>query len=281
MLPHAPILVDVPSRFRTELDHVRFAAFELQLPRADVAVVISPHGATAGIYESGTGDLRAFGRTYAADFESSCGFKRHPEAEEQLARVWGAAPLAGGMDHGLVVPCELGGVLLEVPVIPCALPEVTGPMGSDMATLHRAAGELFGAIDELARRYRVLVAASAHLGAASTERAPAGHRPGTGALDEIFMETFESDVGGTTAVLDRLASDTDSCGWGPLNVLAALMRDRPGTIHGYVRPLGVGYLVASVMAAGEVPAEFGPARVVITPPVRRRGRLWKRRGRRA
>ena len=213
---------------------------------------------------------------------SSCGFKRHLDAEEVLERAWGTAAIEGGMDHGLVVPCDLGGPLLDVPVIACTLPEVTGPSGSDLPTLHRVAGDLFRGIEELAERYRVAVVASAHLGAASTVKAPAGYRPGTETLDETFLETFEDDVGATTEVLDRLASDAASCGWGPLNVLAACLKGNGGKIHGYSRPLGVGYVVASVMAPGEQPGPFGPARAITTPSIGgMRGWFRRRRGPRA
>jgi len=231
ILPHAPLLLEAVSG---PLVARRAAAFldalpRFELPAIQALVIASPHGPAAGVYAGRRGDLAGFGCpevTVEADAA--------PDLAGEIARTWHADSLGSALDHGIVVPLSLG-VLPDVPVVAAVVPDAT----------HGKA--LADALLQIAERRgtRIGVVASAHSGAALTERAPLSLREDAVELEKRFLVELQRDAGAAASFSEDLGSIGGSCGGGPFTLFGTLFEGRPATLVAYDHPFGVGYIGAT------------------------------------
>lgn len=242
IVPHAPLLLPgvnatfSSSELLRSLSHVRER-------RADVVILISPHGTRSGVYARATGSLDPMGipgHRAEAPLE--------PELVGELAFEWGEPRIDAPFDHGIVVPLLLDALPPRTPVVACALEESTGPGKSFSGTRGRAAASLAATIAGFAQRRKVAVIASAHTAAGLAPHGPLGLAPGAEALDRRVLDAIETDLGGLLQIDEPSWEHGDPCGHSALLVLAHLFQDHPGMVHAYDASQGVGYLVATVDA---------------------------------
>ena len=242
LVPHAPLLLDGIGPPDADRAAIRKAAGAIPLD-GDLTVMLSPHGARAGVYRAAVGSLRPQGLALVSVERPT-----DPVVVEELARVWSMPVLDEPLDHGAVVALLLAEV--TGPVVVACLSEISGP---DPAPVDRAIEEG----DAFVRALLQLDApagsflATAHSGAALHERGPLGKRPQAPALEERLIAAIEHDPDALREVAVELAREGGSCGSGVLAALAALdeVVPGPGRIGAYGAPAGVGYVVASLPAS--------------------------------
>ena len=226
-MPHAPLLVAGVARKREQpaVEGVRAASRAVARAFVRPTVIVSPHGATSGVYLRTRADLSGFGVPRAS--------VRVDVAEtevRELAAAWGRPVLEDPVDHGIVVPLLVGDV--TAPLIPVALAE-EGDVVADAMSLA-----------EVLRETDHDVVASVNTGAGITDRAPLTKLDGAESLEVELWDAVERDAAALTEVARSLASDGGSCCLGPLLVLADLFAGRAGEVVAHEWPYGVGYFVA-------------------------------------
>jgi hypothetical protein len=242
VVPHAPVLlpeIGGPSGAEAR-DRILRACDKIDTSGADVILVVSPHGRTAGVYARVIGSETSFGGPEVRlDSPTDTG------AADALARAWKAPLLEDELDHGAVGCLQL----LDIgrPSVVAALPETTGPEAPADACAAMVEGrKLAGAVKRAFSGSSVLVVASAHTSAALTPRSPLRERPEGRALDERVLTSLAADVG----ALDDISCDAwtagGSCGAGPFAAFGRLLSGRSAEVLAYEHPFGVGYLVATV-----------------------------------
>ncbi|MGH2699336.1 MAG: hypothetical protein ACRDJL_09085, partial [Actinomycetota bacterium] len=102
VVPHAPVLLEAIQPSLEEGRRVHAAVEGLDLSGADTVVVVSPHGARAGVYGRARGSLAGFGIEgvkvrRASDLETARG----------LADAWGRPLIERPPDFGVLVPLLL------------------------------------------------------------------------------------------------------------------------------------------------------------------------------
>ena len=242
VVPHAPVLLpEIGGRSGAEArDHILRACDKIDTSGADVILVVSPHGRTAGVYARVTGSEVSFGGPEVRlDSPTDTG------AADALAPAWRAPLLEDELDHGAVGCLHL--LDIRRPSVVAALPETTGPAATGDACAAMVEGrKLAGAVKRAFNGSSVLVVASAHTSAALTPRAPLTERPEGRALDERVLTSLAADVG----ALDDISCDAwtagGSCGAGPFAAFGRLLSGRSAEVLAYEHPFGVGYLVATV-----------------------------------
>jgi len=232
VVPHAPLLVDIPGRPHPLPDIPSLTA-ELD-PRGNV-VLVTPHGSEAGIYSTTRGDLNGFG------LDIGTGTDRDADLGRALASTWGAGPLDEPLDHGAVVPLLLLPPLERVAV--CALPQWTGQDESGPEEALAAADALGSALRTIAGVSDLDVVISAHTSAAISSRAPLTERPEGQEVDRAVVDALAEAPERLGAVPAGKWERAGSCGAGPFRVLSHLAQEPLEVLH-HSAPFGVGYVVA-------------------------------------
>ncbi|HVL64908.1 MAG TPA: hypothetical protein VM573_07040 [Actinomycetota bacterium] len=222
VVPHAPVLVPGMSQ-----DPAIPRVMPVEAGEATVAVVISPHGATTGVYREAFGSFDRFG---ARGFERAA--PSVSEAASSLAEGWGAPLLEGPLDHGCLVP--LWWLPSRLPVIACSLADASPLQAQALASA-------LAVLDE-----RLLVVASAHLSAALSDAAPLTAIPGAPEFDREVLDALEGDPADLLRIDVAHGTAVGACGLPPLYVLAHLFRGGRGEVLAYDAPFGVGYVQARV-----------------------------------
>ncbi|MGH2807909.1 MAG: hypothetical protein ACRDKT_11615 [Actinomycetota bacterium] len=208
---------------------VRAAVSELELPDADVVVMVSPHARRTGLYHSGSGSLRPMG---IADIEVAV--DADDAAIHTVARDCGLPLSDEELDHGIVVPLGLRD---------WAAPLVAIGIG-DNAVTPEALTQITGAVQSIAQGARVLIVASVNTSAGLLPRAPLSHIPGAEDAERRLQDLLVSDVGALSTRALGIAQQGGSCAAGPLTVLGRLLEERVMVVDVHEAPVGVGYLVA-------------------------------------
>ena len=207
----------------------------------DVAVIVSPHGATSGVYERVSGSLDDFGATgHAVESATDEGLVR------ALAARWDKPVISGPDDHGISVPLLLAGAP-AFPVVAVTLAEATGPSGGDVEETLADARSLVGALVNSLGERRAFVACSAHTSAALNERSPVPNPPDperAKLLESQALAALAGDPGDLAPLLLPLAEEGFSCGAGPLQVYASLFSGVGSKLLAYDDAFGVGYALA-------------------------------------
>lgn len=236
VVPHAPVLVDPALQERPWL-HLLAACRELVLAGPQVIVLCSSHGTRTGVYRSVRGSLGPQG---LADISAD----RHASSSAaRLAEMWGRPLLDDPVDHGVVVPLQLGLVPENAEVIACCLTEWTGQIAQDLAPVLEGAASLAAAVRGLSGERDVAFMASAHGSAALTPRAPLTERPEGIEFEKRLQAAFRSDVAAISGFTPSAWLDAGSCGAGPLTALGELV-DGPADMIALDDSYGVGYYVA-------------------------------------
>lgn len=227
ILPHAPLLVpDVaPQGDEPAIEGVRAATRAVTRGFVRPTVIVSPHGATSGVYLRTRADLSRFGVPRA-----SARFDVGETQVRALAAVWGRPVLDEPIDHGVVVPLLVGDI--AGPLVPVAFGEEGDVVAEAMS------------LAEVLRESDYDVVASVNTGAGIIDRAPLTKLGGAESLEVELRNAIERDASDLAGISHRLASDGGSCCLGPLLVLAALFAGRVGEVVAHEWPYGVGYLVA-------------------------------------
>lgn len=237
VVPHAPVLLEDIQPSLDEGRRMRKAVDELDFSSADVMVVVSPHGPTAGIYERCAGSLRGFGIA-GAEAERATDV----DLSRSLTKAWGRAPIESPLDFGIVVPLLLG-LGGSLPVVAVSLPQTTGAGGSSLSNALHAAGALAEALATAADGRALAVVASAHASAGLSARAPLTELSGATEVDGELVAALEDDPARVEGLIERLHDIGHACGVGPLAALGRLFGGwRSGEIT-YEAPYGVGYMV--------------------------------------
>jgi len=240
-VPHAPVLLETIQPSLDEGRRIRKAVDELDLSGADALVLVSAHGRVAGVYEHPVGALGGFGidGLEVVERPTDDGLVR------ALSDAWGYECIGGPADYGVVVPLLLG-LGNGVPVVAAALPETTGPLGTEMNESLRAARSLAEALQKVAGELDLAVVASGHASAGLTDRAPLTKLPGAAELDREVVVALEDDPELVEGLLQRLHETGRACGAGPLAAIARLFGGWKCRDVTYEAPYGVGYLVAEL-----------------------------------
>ena len=235
-MPHAPLLVAElhPEGFEEPCGAVVSAVRSISWAQAEAVAVVSPHGATPGVYARVEGSLRGFGPAIDGGRGGGEGLAK------ELAAATGLPLLESPCDHGVLVPALLG-CAQGLELVGVSLGEDSGPEKTGEASATTLLARALESFDG-----RVGLAASAHSGAALSPSAPLTELEGAVEAEAAWVAAMRSDVGSSELETSGLARVAGSCGAGPLSVLAALGRGRAAVFHAYERPFGVGYVVASV-----------------------------------
>jgi hypothetical protein len=237
IVPHAPVLLEALQPSLEEGRRMRGAVENLDLSKAETVVVISPHGAGAGVYGGSDGSLSGFGiEGLAASRPWDL------EVARSLAKSWGRPLLETRLDYGVVVPLLLG-LGGDLPVVGVGLPEVTGPGARPLSEVLNKAGALARALDSVAADRPLAVAASAHSSAALSMRAPLTEIAGAREIDAEVADALERDSALIEPLLEPLHHVGGACGVGPLATVAELVRGWRSEGLTRTEPYGVGYLV--------------------------------------
>ena len=237
VVAHAPVLLEDIQPSLDEGRRARKAVDELDFSSAEVVVIVSPHGPTAGIYERCDGSLRGFGIDDAeAARVADTGLSR------ALVRAWGLESIAGPVDFGIVVPLLLG-VGGDLPMVAASLPQTTGPGARALSESVDAAEGLAVALTTVADERAVAVVASAHSSAGLSARAPLTEVSGATEVDREIVEALEADPARVEDLLGPLHEVGHACGVGPLSVLRHLLDGWRSEGLTYEAPYGVGYMV--------------------------------------
>jgi hypothetical protein len=227
VLPHAPLLLELPGRITHPSPLIASAARSVDLS-AELIVVCSTHGSTTGVYTAGSGDLRGFGLGFTVAISSV------PDAVEELRARWARPLLDEEIDHG-VVGALLGAGERKGSVVACCIP-YEGNVFGDVRALTTTLLELGGERD-------ILFVASAHGSASATPRAPLTERPEGRELDSAIYAALRDGPGALLDIPDELWERAGSCGAPALRVFGGLGLG-PAKLLAYDAPVGVGYLVS-------------------------------------
>lgn len=222
-VPSTPLLVPaVASGAAAELDDLRracTAALSAACAAAPEQVVVVGAGRHDAVHVTGTGTFRGFGVDLDVPLDPA-----HPHASE--------LPLALSVGAWLLAQVGWPGDRRALELDPAGDPRSAG---ADLALAST-------------RRTALLVVADGS--AARTEKAPAGHHPGSAAFDAAVAAALRSGDPATLASIDRaLASEVSSGGW-PAWAAAAAALDQAeydAELLAEDAPYGVGYLVATWM----------------------------------
>lgn len=232
LVPHAPLLVDIPGR-EHPLPEIAGAIAALEI--TGEVVLVTPHGPRAGVYRANSGSLDAFGlrgRAVERGTDEALGRK--------IAEGWGVDVIDAPLDHGAVVPLLLMAQVTSAVV--CALPGWTGQAEGDPGEACRQGHALADALTNcLAAGATVIF--TGHTSASITPRAPLTERPEGIEVHGSVTRALESDlalIAGIGADHWRLAG---ACGAGSLTALAHFVT-QPLEIVARSEAFGVGYLVA-------------------------------------
>lgn len=240
IVPHAPLLIErlACDETRRAGDAVRAAVGALDLGRADLVILLSPHGARTGVYGAVDGSLDDHG---VGEVEASQ--VTDEAALRALAQGWGVEVLDDPADHGVVVPLLLRE--WRPPVVAACFQDDGGggPPAERAIELGRA---LADAVEDLAGSAHVALVASANGAIGLTPRAPLTELPGALAAERDLLAAIEEDIGLVEDAARNLAAAGGSCAVGPLTALARILSERPGRVLVHECPVGVGYLVAEV-----------------------------------
>lgn len=140
----------------------------------------------------------------------------------------------------------IAGWVPDVPIVACALAEVTGPDAAPVPSAIGAARGFAAALASLTEDRTVVFVASAHTSAALTPRAPLTLRDEGLVLEEEIKDALESDLGKLDSLSPELWTLGGSCGAGPLTALGLLFTGSKASVGFYDHPFGVGYLLAEV-----------------------------------
>jgi aromatic ring-opening dioxygenase LigB subunit len=237
IVPHAPVLVESIQPGLDAGRWLRDAIAELDLEGVETVVVVSPHGASAGVYADPNGSLMGFGIP---------GPVTNRRGDDDLGRIiaeaWRRPQLEEPADFGVVVPLVLG-LGGELPIVGATLPEITGPRAVAAGQAISAAAELTHAIEAIAGRRDLAVVASAHSSAGLSARAPLTEVPGAEEADAALRDALTHDPARVIEIIDDLHSVGDACGIAPLAALAPLLSGLTNRRLRYESPFGVSYLV--------------------------------------
>lgn len=229
VVPHAPLLVDIPGRPHP-LPRCTDALAALDVS-PDI-VVVTPHAPQAGVYAAATGDLRGFGLDVSVDVEGD------EETTEIIATRWERPLLHVPLDHGAVVPLVL---LRPRRALVCGLPGWTGQKDGDPAEAIDAAAALGPMLAEL-DGWSVVV--SAHTSAAASARAPLTELAGGRKLHDDVVAALRTDPVSLKGLDAETARSCGACGIAPFTALAALVKEPLDVLYEDA-PFGVGYVVAT------------------------------------
>lgn len=237
ILPHAPLLLDLPGREHPCPSMVA-AARSVPMDDADLVVVCSPHGKRSGIYTEVKGDLGGFGLSgFQLDLRTDA------DAVEALSGYWGRPLLEEPVDHGVVVPLLLAEIPPEVPVVAVCMEGWTGQTSREPAPAIKDAHDLAEALGRLGGDRKIRFVASAHGSASATPRAPLLERSAGRELDRALVSALTRDPSAIDEIADDLWERSGACGAGPLVALSMLVNGR-ASLLAYGAPFGVSYVVA-------------------------------------
>ena len=244
VVPHAPLLLEGVGAADPTRSALRTAVAEIsaRLTSSEEAVLllVSPHGERAGVYREARGSLDTTG---VPGVEVSV-----PVADDvasALAGAWGVPILDGPLDHASVVALSLLGTGARV-VVAC-LSEVSvgdGAQGPQAIDEGIAFAQALSTLNDSTAPTVTLVA-TAHSGAALSERGPLGKRWSALELEEHLRKTLESEPSRLKSVAFDLWLESGSCSpglWAALGELAT----GPADVRAYDASTGVGYVVAEV-----------------------------------
>lgn len=233
VVPHAPLLVDIPGRPHPVPDIPSTVA---SLDLSGDVVIVTPHGRRAGIYRSTAGSLSEMGLP-AARVE----LDNDERLSRELSEAWDVPFLEEPLDHGAVVPSLLLSGLRRVTV--CALSEWTDLDGGDPSQAVEQGASLGAALAEIGSTRDLSVVIGGHTSAAVTPRAPLTERPQGKEVDQAVVDALGSSPGRLRDISTETWERAGSCGAGPLRALAELA-EAPLEILHHSAPYGVGYVVA-------------------------------------
>ena len=242
IVPHAPVLVESIQPGLDAGRWLRDAVAGLDLEGVETVIVVSPHGASAGVYAEPNGSLMGFGIPGAATQRRS-----DEELVRALAEAWRRPLLEQRADFGVIVPLMLG-LAGDLPIVGATLPEITGPFAESAEEAITAAAELTHAIEAIAGRRDVAVVASAHSSAGLSARSPLAEVPGAGEIDAALRDALTHDPARVFELIDDLHSVGDACGVAPLAALAPLLSGWTNRSFRNESPFGVGYIVGKWVA---------------------------------
>lgn len=232
VVPHAPLLVDMPGREHPLPD---ISAAMAGLDVSDEVVLVTPHGSRAGVYRANSGSLDAFG---LGDQEVERGTDE--ALGRKIADAWGADLVDAPLDHGAAVPLLLMPQVTTLVV--CALPGWTGQTDGDLVEARRQGHALAGALTgSLSPGATVIF--SGHTSAAITPRAPLTERPEGIEVHGLITSALENDPGLIVEIADESWRLAGSCGAGSLTALSHFVT-QPFEIVARSDAFGVGYVVA-------------------------------------
>ncbi len=237
MVPHAPVLIESIQPHLDAGRWLRKAIAEMDFEGVETVVVVSPHGASAGVYAEPNGSLGGFGISVPTS-------NRRGDADlgRAIAEAWRRPLLEERADFGVVVPLVLG-LGGELPVVGVTLPEITGPQGASASDAISAAAELAHALESVAGLRDFAVVASAHSSAGLTPRAPLTEIYGAADDDAAQQDALAHDPAGVIELIDDLHSVGDACGVAPLAALMPLLSGWRNRSLRVESPFGVGYIV--------------------------------------
>ncbi|MGH2828439.1 MAG: hypothetical protein ACRDKF_15875 [Actinomycetota bacterium] len=237
MVPHAPVLIESIQPHLDAGRWLRKAIAEMDFEGVETVVVVSPHGASAGVYAEPNGSLGGFGISVPTS-------NRRGDADlgRAIAEAWRRPLLEERADFGVVVPLVLG-LGGELPVVGVTLPEITGPQGASASDAISAAAELAHALESVAGLRDFAVVASAHSSAGLTPRAPLTEISGAADVDAALQDALAHDPAGVIELIDDLHSVGDACGVAPLAALMPLLSGWRNRSLRVESPFGVGYIV--------------------------------------
>ena len=238
IVPHAPVLLAEVQPHLDEGRWLREATAELHLSDASAVVLVSPHGARAGVYRRPQGTLAGFGVPSIAA-TAPC----DDRLAARLADTWGRPVLDSEADFGIVVPLCMG-VSRDLPVVAVALPEVTGPQAGRLEDALTESRTLAAAILELSGRKDLAVVESALSCAGLSPRSPLTEIPGADLVHKRVEEAAGNDPASLEPLLNDLHEVGDACGIGPLAAVARVLAGMRSIGLNSHHPFGVGYLVA-------------------------------------
>ena len=197
---------------------------------ATAVILASPHGEGRGIYAGRHGDLDGFGRSGVRVETSPAG-----DLARELRLTWDAPSLGVPYDHGIVTPLALG-LMPRTQLIAVATVDA-----EDGRALARAVAKV---ADH--RPTKVAFVASAHLGAALTDRAPRLKSEAALALEDEVLTGIKEDARVLSDRAERLEMTAGSCSAATLAAFGTLFEGHALELNAYSRAFGVGYLVATV-----------------------------------
>lgn len=252
--PHSPVLMpNIGKSDLGKLERTRQALAELEqelyIAQPDTLLVISPHGnalpdaLAINFNSSYVGDFSEFG-----DLASRPAWKAEIPLVNHIREDFKSKELplvlssSDSIDYGCAVPLTyLTAHLPNARVIPLLTTKL------DMKTHYNVGRELKDEIMHSTKR--VAVIASADLSPRAADPSPAGFSPRGAAFDEKIRQILQS--GSPVSILDidePWVEESEACGAKTLATLCGMLDDVHHTtrVISYEKPLGVGFIVASI-----------------------------------